>query len=77
MERIRPILAAILECKPEQIDENTSMDNTSGWDSMKHMEIVTALEEELEVPRLSMDEITRMTSVEEIRNVLRNKGVSA
>ena len=40
----KQILADILDTSPDVIDEDTSMDNTERWDSLNHINLVTALE---------------------------------
>jgi acyl carrier protein len=69
------ILSRVLGVRVESIDDLTSMKTTSEWDSLKHIEIITAMEEELRVPQFSLDEIVEVTSVRKIKEVLRAKGL--
>jgi len=42
-------------------DSNVSMQNCEIWDSMKHIEIITTVEEEFEIS-LPIEEIPKLTS---------------
>lgn len=48
-ERIKKILARILKMPIEDIGEETSPDTVDTWDSLRHMNLVMALEEEFGV----------------------------
>lgn len=51
-----------LQLKPE---DKPTRQNTPGWDSLKHIEIMLALEEELEV-EFSEDELVQLNSMDKI-----------
>jgi acyl carrier protein len=59
--RIRQIMADIFRLDPQQIDENTGMDNTPAWDSANHLNLVLALEEEFSIS-FDVTEIETMIS---------------
>ena len=59
IERIREIISEHLEVSPTEIEDDFSPDHTSAWSSMKHMEIIMALEEEYRI-RFDADEIPKM-----------------
>ena len=48
-ERIRQVLASVFNVDISKIDENSSPDNIDNWDSLHHMKLVLALEEEFDV----------------------------
>ncbi len=50
------------------------MEATSTWDSLSHMELIAAIEDEFSI-ELTSDEIISMTSVATITEVLRAKSV--
>lgn len=58
-----------LQLKPEQKPDRK---NTPGWDSLKHIEIMLALEEELEV-EFSEDELVQLNSVDKIISAVLEK----
>lgn len=47
--RVKAIMAAVLGLPAERIDEKATPETTKGWDSFRHMSLVSALEEEFEV----------------------------
>lgn len=47
--KVKEILSRILEIAVEEIDEETSPDTVESWDSLRHMNLVMALEEEFGV----------------------------
>jgi len=73
-QKIKSIMAEVLEMSADQIGESTAMDNTDSWDSLKHMEMVMALEESFQV-ELPADEMMEMISFNDIKRILRDKGV--
>lgn len=48
-EQIAKILAVVFEVNIDSIDENTSADTIETWDSLRHMNLILALEEEFNV----------------------------
>lgn len=68
-ERLRKVVALTLGVQPNAIDEYTSTENQPNWDSLRHMNLVFALEEEFGV-RFDDAEIARMTSIERIQAAL-------
>jgi acyl carrier protein len=73
--KLKMILSDLLGLSPDVIGEDFSMDTVSEWDSMKHMEIIAAIEENFNIPQLSMDEIVVMTSFAKIKEILQSKGL--
>ena len=48
-DKLRKLLAVLLEVNEEKIDNNTSAETIEGWDSLKQMNIVVAVEEEFDM----------------------------
>ena len=48
-DRIKNIMSAVFEITEEHIKDNSSSDTIESWDSLKHMNLIIALEEEFEV----------------------------
>lgn len=44
-EKVKNVMAAILEVDPASIADDASMDNIETWDSLRQMNLVLALEE--------------------------------
>ena len=47
--KLKSVMAAILEVDESEIDQGISMDNVESWDSIKHMDLILAIEEEFGV----------------------------
>jgi len=68
-DRVRTIVAEVLGVDEREVDEDTSAVTLAEWDSLRHMNLVVALEEELGV-RFDDDVVTKITSVAAIREAL-------
>ena len=74
--KIETLFSNILSEPIESISDETSPTNTSSWDSLKHLELVLAIEGAYSV-KFSMPEISSLKSLGQIRKVLIEKGVAA
>jgi len=70
-EKLAEILTLLLDQKVTP-DSNISMQDCELWDSMKHIEIITTLEEELGVS-FNIEDIPKLTSFELLLNAIENK----
>ena len=57
---VKEILSTLLE---QEVNDNTSMQNCEKWDSMKQIEIITTLEEELNIS-FEIQDIPKLNSYE-------------
>ena len=73
LNRILKIVSQVMEVPLEQINEESSPDTVKNWDSLKHMNLILALEEEFNIT-FSDGEIVEMLNVEIIVEVLKEKG---
>ena len=48
-QTIKAVMAAVFEVSETEISNDSSMDSIESWDSLKHMNLVIALEEEFGV----------------------------
>ena len=48
-KRIKNIMSAVFEILYTEISEESSMDTIESWDSLKHMNLVIALEDEFQI----------------------------
>ena len=48
-EKVKEVMGAVLEVDASTIDDDASMDTIPSWDSVRHMNLVLALEDELGV----------------------------
>jgi len=68
-EKLKALMGAILEVDPGAIGPGTSTDTVAGWDSLKHMRLVIALEEAFDVT-IPDEEVATMTSYEIVKLVV-------
>jgi len=68
-EKIKAVLAAILEIEPEKIGDDFGPDSCQNWDSLQNLRLVTALEAAFAV-KFSWPEISSMTDFARIREVI-------
>jgi acyl carrier protein len=71
---VEGVLAEVLQLPPSEITDDLTMKDVEVWDSLKHMELIVALETALEV-QLTFEEIVAMQSVREIKRVLAERSV--
>ena len=66
---LRELMASVLRVPAQSITPDTSMDNVPSWDSLKHMNLVLALEEEFKVS-IPDEDAANITSYALIKLVL-------
>lgn len=71
-ERIKQVMADILNLNPTSIDESTAMDCVESWDSLNHIQLCLSLEQEFQIS-LGVSEIESMLSYPEILQVIQEK----
>lgn len=68
-QTIKEVMAIVLNIDAQKIDDDTSMDNTPGWDSANHINLVVALEEEFSLS-FEVTELEMMVSYFDIVGVV-------
>jgi acyl carrier protein len=68
-EKVCSVLATIMNLSRDSLGPNTSRDNLEAWDSLKHMYLMLALEDELHV-EFSDAEISGLGSVASLADAL-------
>lgn len=74
--KVEALLADVLQVPAATITDALAMQDVEAWDSLKHMELIGALEEAFGV-ELTFDEIVGMRSVGEIKRVLAARAAAA
>ena len=74
-KNVDQLLADLLQIPVTEVTDQLAMSDLDVWDSLKHIELIASLEEQLDV-QLSFDDIVAMRSVGDIKRVLHNKGVA-
>ncbi len=68
-EKIRAILAGVLEIEPGDIGDRFGPGSCSNWDSLSNLRILSALEKEFAI-KFTWPEISSMTDFSRIREIL-------
>ena len=68
------IIGKVLGVDPSQLSEESNAQNTPKWDSLRHIEVVFAMENAFHV-RFTMPEIASLRKLGDIRNLLDAKNV--
>lgn len=74
MKRIKAVLSNVLEIDEDMINNDTSPDNVESWDSFNGLMLVSELEKTFNV-KFTMDEVTAVKRVKDIKDALRRHGV--
>lgn len=73
-DRIYRIVSEVFGLVPDTIDDDSSPDSISTWDSLTHIHLILALESEFSV-ELSAEDSMEMLSVRLIHLILEDRGV--
>jgi acyl carrier protein len=68
-DRLKDVIASVLDIAASSITHDTSMDTVDAWDSIKHMSLVLAIEEEFGIS-IPDEDAADITSYPLIRLVL-------
>ena len=74
--QLEALFANILREPVDNMNDETSPRNTRNWDSLKHIELVMAVESTYSV-QFSMPEIASLSSLGNVRQLLQQKGIAA
>jgi len=74
MKRLKAILSDVLEIDEDSINDETSPENVETWDSLNGLVLVTELESKFNI-KFSMDEVTSVKCVGDIKMALKGHGV--
>ena len=66
-ERLRKVFAKVFNCPDPH--QTTSPDNLTGWDSLGHLLLVSAIEEEFKI-KLTTEDIFQMVNFRTIQTIL-------
>ena len=68
-ERIKDIMAAVFNMPVKKISNASSRDNIKNWDSLKHLQLIMALEEEFNVT-IDGEHAVEMLNYSLIQNII-------
>lgn len=70
--KIKDIIASVFGIDPKDVDDNASPDTIENWDSIRHMNLVVALEEEFAI-EFDDEELVDMVNYKIIRATINEK----
>lgn len=70
--KLKAIMASVLNVSPEEIDDNCAVGSFKKWDSLAHMNLIVILEQEFNL-ELSDDDVADMLSYAIIRKIIDEK----
>ncbi len=73
-EPLEEVIGSVLGVSPESLSDESSIENTDGWDSLRQLSILLALESAYGIS-ITTDQARDMTSISAIKAVLANHGV--
>ena len=73
-EKLKRVLANIFNIDIERIDDTTSVDTVSQWDSLKHLNLVLALEQGFNIT-LSTEQTVEILNYPLVKAVLSEHGI--
>ena len=76
MNRLYKLLARVLNEDEKNIDDNSSPETISGWDSFNGLILVDELEKEYEI-QFTMEEVLNVKDVSDIKKHLKNHGIDS
>jgi len=68
------LFAEVLQVEPKALNDNSSPDNVSQWDSLAAMHLVAAIEDKFKIT-LSTKEIMKMSTIGLARKTLQEKNI--
>jgi acyl carrier protein len=72
--KIKEIIATILDIEKKSLSLESGINDTPGWDSLKQMIIISAIEEELKIT-FEEEEIILLDNVQKILDSVNKKAV--
>jgi acyl carrier protein len=72
-ESLRKLVADTLQLPLDQVPENASSENLEAWDSLRHLDIIMAVESATQIS-FPTAEIVQLTSLEKIEAALAARG---
>lgn len=71
---LKNVLAILFKVDAEEINDDSSMDNVEKWDSLSHLKLVLALEDEFKIS-FTEEESIEILSFGLIKEVMKEHGV--
>ena len=72
-ERLSAVFRDVFDDRKITVDENTTADDIEDWDSLEHINLVEAVEQEFRM-RFKMKEVSGMKNVGEMAGIIEERG---
>ncbi len=72
MKKLEQILCDTLRLKKNKLYDGLSMEKVDNWDSLKHMDLISSMEDQLKI-KFNMDEIVIMRDIKTIKRIINKK----
>lgn len=69
-KKIKKIFADLFNVSESKINDKTSYNSFPGWDSLKHLELTSKLEDEFNIS-LDMDDVIAMENFKEAKTIVK------
>ena len=69
MDKIKKVFCDVLGVSESEISDETAYDSFEPWDSLKHLELVSKLEEELGI-EIEMNDIIAMENFRKVKEIV-------
>jgi acyl carrier protein len=76
MHEVEKLMTSVLMREPGTLPPETALRNIKGWDSLKHVLLIVALEKHLNA-QLTAEEIQGIVTLADVARLLRQKGIGA
>jgi acyl carrier protein len=70
--KLKSVFVSVFGISPKDINNDTTIENVENWDSLSHMNLIVALEEEFEID-FEEEEFVNMVSYAEIEKIITAK----
>jgi acyl carrier protein len=70
--KIKKVISIVFEIDVDNINDNSSPDNIENWDSLRHLILIGALEDEFDI-QFSDDEMTELLNFKLIKFTISDK----
>ena len=75
-KRLQSLIAEMLDLPEAEVTRDTRRADTGNWDSLNHLQLVTAIEREFGV-KLSMDEIAAINTAGNLQDIVASRSQRA
>ena len=72
MDKLNKILCEVFRLKENELRDSLTMENIQSWDSLRHMDLITSIEESFNI-QFTMDDIMNMKDIKTIKEIVSKK----